>query len=162
MDMKTLLQHISDENQSFPEITKQQALEAYMSALIDIKDQYDALYFFASMNLLNAYVKKQTADKEFVKRYKFKHYINGKIEQIIRKSIRDVSVYVGQDVVYVSASSLQFSFHNVQLTRFLQLYQSSSQNLEQEWTGIRLQPVAGYIFSWAKDVREFKGKLITS
>lgn len=56
-----ILSIISDPDAVFPEIDEEQALKAYMGALISIQDKYDALYFFACMNLLNAYVKKENA-----------------------------------------------------------------------------------------------------
>lgn len=137
---------------SFPEITEEQAMTAYMAALIDIKDEYDAFYYFSSMNLLNAFVKKDLSGN-FRRRYHFKHYISKAIEGVITKNIPNTFMYIAPDVVYVSIFEIQFSFHNVLLSKELKDYKESIINKPQEWSGIRLQPPASLIFSFAENLK---------
>jgi len=156
MTSAELLKVLSDPTSSFPEIEEEQAMKAYLGALSPIEDKYDALYFFACMNLLNAYVKKENAG-EFRKRYRFKDYVIHGIEQVIIKKIDGVEIYLQPDVTYVSLFGLQFSFHNLRPTSFLRKqYMNSPQNKKQEWTNIRLQPPARIIFEWAEEMRRNK------
>lgn len=137
---------------SFPEITEEQAMTAYMAALLDIQDEYDAFYYFSSMNLLNAFVKKDFSGN-FRRRYHFKHYISKAIEGVITKNIPNTFIYIAPDVVYVSIFEIQFSFHNVLLSKELKNYKESIDNKYQDWSGIRLQPPAALIFAFAKDLK---------
>ncbi len=151
---------ITADGTAFPKITETQVLEAYTSALIRIRDKYDALYFFACMNLLNAYVKNEDAAAEFADNYRFKQYVVSGLEQVIKRHIEGVFVYIERKIAYVSVLGLQFSFHNLTLSSALQDHMRSRQNVRQEWTGIRLQTPAALIFEWARQVRSTKGKAV--
>lgn len=157
MTVKELINTITSENEVSVEITHEQAYKAYrVSAILfnNIKNKYDALYFFSSMNLMNAYVKKSYADEYLKKNYKFKTYVAKALEEIINNKIQDVFIFLDKDIAYVTIEGLQFSFHNIRPTRVLQEYIKSPRNKKQVWTGIRLQPAAGVIFDWAEKVRE--------
>lgn len=152
-----LYKQICDENSIFPEITDEQAFTAYTSSLIKISNTFEAFYFFACMNLLNAYVKKKDANPALIKRYKFKEYVVRGIEQTILNKIADVEIYLNPSVSYVRIWNIQFSFHNIQPTPFLRKkYLHSVDNRIQEWAGIRLQPPASIIFEWAKETKDRK------
>lgn len=154
-----ILSIISDPDAVFPEIDEEQALKAYMGALISIQDKYDALYFFACMNLLNAYVKKENAG-EFKKRYQFKNFIVRGIEQVVGKKIDGVEIYLNPEVTYVNLFNLQFSFHNIRPSPYLRKhYLNSPLNKKQVWKNIRLQPPARIIFEWAEQMRNSKKRI---
>lgn len=126
------------------------AIEAYKSVLLPILTEADAFLFCASMNLMNAYVKRAHESSEFRKRYKFKLHLARGLEEIIRNRVSGVQIHVSKNVTYVTVRGHQFSFHNVILTRRLWAYMSSSENGVQQWTGRRLQPVALRIFNEAR------------
>ncbi|WP_462413636.1 hypothetical protein [Neobacillus sp. Marseille-QA0830] len=153
MSIQELSEMIKLESSSFPEITEEQAMKAYIGALIEINDDIDAFYYFACMNLLNAFVKKDTAGA-FLKRYQFKNYVAKGIEQVLSKKIS--RVFIDNDVVYISIIGLQFSFHNIPLSKPLKDYKISKQNTIQVWSGIRLQPAASLIFTYAEVLRTDK------
>lgn len=116
---------------------------------LTINDTQSALLFFAAMNFLNAYVKKPYADPHFHKRYMFKNDVARTLEVLITRPIEGVSIYLAQDVNYVSVGGLQFSFHNLEKTDILSQFKQSDKNIMQEWTGLRLQPAAKPVFDYA-------------
>ena len=67
------------------EILHEQAREAYLNCLMKINDEFDAIYYLASMNLLNAYVKKDYAHDDFINRYTFKTHLVKGLETLILK-----------------------------------------------------------------------------
>lgn len=140
------------------EIKYEDAYNAYLASLITIKDKYDAFYYFASMNLLNAYVKKSYAVGEFKKKYKFKNYIVKGLEQIILSNIEDVNIYLDTEIAYINVLNFQFSFHNIVYSKFLLKYIKSNRNKKQEWEGIKLQPYAMSIYNLAKNIYYMKNK----
>ena len=154
MTYNELMAALRDELAAHALITEAHALEAYHSVLKPIRTEGDAAHFFASMNLLNAYVKNEAASADFAKQYHFKNYVVDAIEQIARQPIPGIDIYIDRDVIYVWAQGLQFSFHNLRLTRTLIAYRDSPANVPQEWTGIRLQPPAVTVMEWTKAVRE--------
>jgi hypothetical protein len=105
------------------------------------------------MNLLNAYVKKGDADKEFAKNYRFKDYVTRGIEQILSNGIKEVYIYVDNSIAYISVMGLQFSFHNIKSSSNLLRYKNSKKNIKQTWAGIRLQPSAALIFEYVEAMR---------
>lgn len=142
---------------TYQEICKNIATKAYIGVLMKIKNQYDALYFFSCMNLLNAYVKQGNSDRELISGYKFKDYIVNGIEQILLNQIKDVKIYFCPSVVYITLFNLQFSFHNVKPSYFLnKQFINTSRNEKQEWSNIKLQPFAVNIFEWAEQIRSSK------
>lgn len=141
-----------------PEITEEyieleQAKEAYINATIlknGLQNQYAAFYFFASMNLLNAYIKKDYADTEYKKRYVIKDYVSLAITQIIEQKMEEVEVYIDKRIVYIKIQGRQFSFHNVKGNKVIQAFKDSPYNIKQEWCGIRLQPICISVYQEAK------------
>lgn len=149
-----LLARLRDPDATFSPPTEEQALTAYHAALLTIRDRYDAAYYFACMNLLNAYVKQGDAGREFAKRYHFKRYVADAIEHVVASRTPDVEVHVARDVIYARVLELQFSFHNVRLSRLLRDYQASPRNRVQEWSGVRLQPPAALLMEWTTCARD--------
>lgn len=140
---------ISAPDAEFPDITYNLFITAYMASLLEIRKTKDAFYFFAAMNLVNAYVKKQDIPEELKRKYTFKKYVARGCEQVLVKEIKDVHVYLSPDVTYVKIWGVQFSFHNIVLSRLLKQFMHSPGNQVQEWAGVRLQPPAALIFEWA-------------
>ena len=101
------------------------------------------------INLLNSYVKKDYALEEIKKSYIFKNFISDVIEDIILNKISGVDIYYTKEVVYIRINKYQFSFHYVKETDIIRDYKNSVRNVEQEWEGIRLQPIAMSIFKEA-------------
>lgn len=135
-------------------ISEELALSAYMGALIRIENRNDALYFFASMNLLNAYVKDPSASEDFKKRYKFKRHLSKGIEEVIMKNIAEVEVYLDSSVTYITVCGIQFSFHNIPITKHLKNnYLYNKANKPQSWSGVRLQPHSVFLYEWTKTNR---------
>lgn len=130
-------------------------INAYMNMFMaknGLENKNDVFLFLASMNLLNAYVKKDYAVDEIKKNYKFKKVISKALEDIIIGNIEGVNVYYTPEVVYISVYNYQFSFHNVVATQILKKYMLSPKNIEQEWKGIRLQTIALSIYKEAKEL----------
>lgn len=153
MSLQELIDFINNSD-DFPEITNEEAEEAYFTSLMKIKNEYDAFYYFASMNLLNAYVKKPYATEELRKKYGFKNYVVRGIEQVIEQKIKNVRISFKPEVTYVSVLDLQFSFHNLKSSYEIREFTKSRNNIEQQWCGIRLQPPAAVVYRKAKEIYE--------
>ena len=133
-------------------IDEESARKAYLNIILlrsKIKTKDDCFKFLASVNLLNSYVKKDYALEEIKKSYIFKNFISDVIEDIILNKISGVDIYYTKEVVYININGYQFSFHYVKETDIIRDYKNSVRNVEQEWEGIRLQPIAMSIFKEA-------------
>lgn len=133
-------------------IDEESVRKAYLNIILlrgNIKTKEDCFKFLASVNLLNAYVKKDYALEEIKKSYIFKNFISDVIEDIILNKISGVDIYYTKEVVYIRINKYQFSFHYVKETDIIRDYKNSVRNVEQEWEGIRLQPIAMSIFKEA-------------
>lgn len=153
--MKNIVNYIDTFTEK--EISYTQAKEAYISSLMTIKNKEDAFYFLSSMNLLNAYVKKDYAQKDFAKKYKFKNYLLKGIEKLIKLNLKDVDIYWGKKVVYIEIFGIQFSFHNIRESKTISRFKDTKENKYQEWKGIRLQPLASDIFEFSKSNYKNRG-----
>jgi hypothetical protein len=116
----------------------------------------DAAYVLACANLLNAalnkklhlYKGRERLDKDV---YAFKAELGASIQQLVRSPLTDVHVYVApDDLVLVRVHGIQFSFHAVPQTGYLRSYVKSHASVPQEWSGIRLQPIAPLVLRWAR------------
>ncbi|MDY2883577.1 MAG: hypothetical protein SOT71_13080 [Romboutsia timonensis] len=128
------------------EICESKAQKAYLNTLMKIKNEYDLFYYLASMNLLNAYVKKDYASQDFKHNYIFKLNLADTLENIVKKNFKNVNLYIGSDVVYIDIFNVQFSFHNIKYSTILNNYKLSSKNKVQVWKGIRLQSIASELY----------------
>lgn len=134
-------------------ISENDVNEAYRNALMvyrDIRNEKEAFLFFASMNLINSYVKKDYANKSLMNNYTFEEYVSEGIEQVIMNDIKGVDIYFADNLVYIKLMNYQFSFHNVYSTNIIEKYKKSSKNKYQKWSGKRLQLIAVSIFNEAK------------
>lgn len=129
------------------------ANEAYISATIlknQIKTKETAFYFFACMNLINAYIKREYAEDIYKKRYIIKDYVALAITQIIDNNIDGIDIYLDENIAYITIEERQFSFHNVKRDRTMNAYKNSKKNKKQEWCGLRLQPICVSVYKEAK------------
>ena len=130
-------------------IDEESVKDAYLN-IISLRNQVktidECFIFLSSVNLLNAYVKKDYALEEIKNNYKFKDILSEILEDIIIKEIPGVEVYYTVEVVYVKIKGYQFSFHYVKETDILRYYSKSKKNKVQESTRIMLQPIALSIF----------------
>ena len=113
----------------------------------DFSSKEKVFVYLASINLLNAYTKKPYALESLKKKYFFKKYVNVLIDFIVKNPNNDVKAYLGDGVVIIECMGMQFSFHGVKLTQDL---------WNKEWSQIKLQPYADYIFHLFYD-KEFAG-----
>ena len=150
MELNNLIQRIQSANETDAiEIDETSAYFALRMTWLHVETIDEAFLFFASMNVLNAYVKKRDAGENFFKRYEFKRDIVRVLEHLLLYPIIDVSIYLDKDVTYIDLLGLQFSFHHLPLSSILKEYQASDLNRPFEWKGIRLQPYAMLILDEA-------------
>ena len=108
------------------------------------------------MNLLNAYVKLETARPELSKNYFFKSFVVEGIKQVLESKIKDIKVYLARKVCYIEVLGIQFSFHDIGVRKELKMYLLSEKNVKQKWKGIRLQTFSSLIFNVAEELRKTK------
>lgn len=121
--------------------------KALSSYNIPITNYNEAFYVFSCFNLLNTAVK----DNEHYKiSYDFKKHIEDKIIEVINSDIKNIDIYLDKNVCYIKFLDYQFSFHNVNYGDELKEYKNSPRNIIQEWSGIKLQPIACDIFEIAR------------
>lgn len=116
----------------------------------------DAFLFYASLNLLNTYVKQ---NKNKIK-YGFKKHVTDAFDSAIVNQIEDIS-YSYDDVeklLIVNVSGMQFSFHNVKPSAKMNFVRMSpdkevrAYHKKEEWEGFRLQPIAETLFKYANNL----------
>ena len=54
--------------------------------------------------------------------------------------------------MYIRCYGIQFSFHNIIVTKEISVFANSEKNNPVEWDGIRLQPISKDLFLLAKDI----------
>lgn len=125
----------------------------------------DAAYVLACANLLNAamnrklglYKGTQRLEKEV---YSFKAHLARSLEELIRNHPPSTEVYVSpEDLVLIRINGVQLSFHAIPRTPFVREYTSLPENRPQQWSGIRLQPVAPLILDWARTLLREEGQV---
>jgi len=130
--------------------------EARAGLGITISTSSDVAYVCACGNLVNAamnpklglYSKSIELSKDV---YSFKSILGRALENAICMNIPDVAIHVAQDgVVYVRVHGLQFSFHAIPRLPQLEEFATSEHNRRQEWSGLRLQPIAPLVLEWAR------------
>jgi hypothetical protein len=138
------------------EILTSQIREAKAGLELDVISIEDAAYFFACANLLNAALARRKRgshqNQALLKEvYSFKQRVSRVIEALIEGSISGVEIYIGSDkIVYVCIEGIQFSFHAIHQTDVIKYHVGTSSNVLQEWSGIRLQPIAPLVLEWAR------------
>jgi hypothetical protein len=182
-DTKALEEEIRNPKKEVYEISPFELREALSIMKIDITNKYDAFYVMAGFNLITAYVNRIKDDKQIRKElnlfgelFLYKQYLAAGIAKIILNGVEGADIYIdrinNKNLVYVRLFGYQISFHYVQqkeilveYTRsdevptfkkgdFLHEYAASDRNIPQEWSGIRLQPVAPLLFNLARIYKE--------
>ena len=135
-----------------------------MRALIDEATQYiqrdvqsknDVFIKLCALNLLNAAIK----DKEYKKELSY-GYIKPRVSRLVNflashfeNGYVDELYYDAQgQCMYIRCYGIQFSFHNIIVTKEISIFANSEKNNPVEWDGIRLQPISKDLFLLAKDI----------
>lgn len=149
---------------SFPEyeILKSDIMESLGVMKIDVTNAYDAFYFFAAMNLINAWLNRKRKnevltnkeEKLFKNMYFFKTYIQKVITDLIINNISNIKIYFEKDLVIVEIFEFQFSFHSIPLNQVISEYIKSGKNSTIEWSGKRLQPIAPLFLNYARILKK--------
>ena len=141
-----------------PEIVSEENFiraKANMNAM-QLLNTEDMFLYFASLNLLNTYVK-QNKNKM---KYYFKQFVTKAFDSAIVNQIKDVT-YSYDDVeklLIVNISGMQFSFHNVNPSAKMEFVKMSRDKevrayfKKEEWEGFRLQPIAETLFKYANNL----------
>lgn len=131
-------------------IDEESVRQAYLNIML-LRNKLETIEqcfkFISSVNLLNAYVKKDYALDEIKKNYEFKKFLSEAIEDMIIKNIPGIEIYYTRNIVYIKIKGYQFSFHHISESDIIKNYTKTSKNKVQEWSGIRLQPIALSIFN---------------
>lgn len=135
------------------EISKTSVNRALAIIDCEIKTVQDAFLYFASLNLLNSYVK----DHKNEISYRFKGKVIPAIDQIIKNGIENISFGYEDSAscTLVNINGLQFTFHGTKLS---DLQTSAREENDanhgyyttEEWEGLRLQPLARSVFEFAE------------
>ena len=112
----------------------------------------DAFLYFASLNLLNAYVKQHK-----LKSYYFKSFIPSGIDKILQdKKLSNIKFTTQTEgmLVIVQIFDMQFSFHGIKPSPVMQENMQNGSKYYQkfDWDGVRKQPQALEIYNFAKDL----------
>jgi hypothetical protein len=127
----------------------------------------DAAYVLACANLLNAALNKklglykgtQHLEKEV---YSFKAHLSKSLEELIRNHPDYTELYLSSDdLTLIRINGVQLTFHAIPRTAALREYEHSPRNSLQEWSGIRLQPLAPLVLSWARALLREEGPVHT-
>ena len=133
-----------------------------MRALIDEATQYiqrdvqsknDVFIKLCALNLLNSAIK----DKEYKKELSY-GYIKPRVSRLVNflashfeNGYADELYYDAQSqCMYIRCYGIQFSFHNIIVTKEISIFANSEKNNPVEWDGIRLQPISKDLFLLAK------------
>lgn len=163
-EFKDEMRLLSYEAFSSPEVISR---EDFVRALANKEVMYintkeDAFLFFASLNLLNAYVKQNKSEIS----YNFKLDVVSGFDTVIMNNIEGVhySHDPKEKAVIVEIDGFQFSFHNVLPSAKMDYVKNFAKTVdvkfykEQQWEGIKLQPVAGTVFQYANNLNGLSNK----
>ena len=129
---------ICDSVKESQEISTKDLINAYK--VIDAHDfstKEKIFVYFAALNMLNSYVKKDDILPCMKGEYYFKKYVSFGVNYLASHPNNAVDIYASQDLLIVECMGMEFSFHNVK-TEF--------EFIEKSWGGIKLQPYAKSIF----------------
>lgn len=135
-----------------------------MKALIDEAKQYiqqevqsktDVFIQLCSLNLLNAAIK----DTEYKKELSY-GYIKPSVSRLVNflvshpeNGFADELYYdIQGQCMYIRCYGIQFSFHNIIVTKEIGVFANSELNIPVKWDGLRLQPISKDLFFLAKDI----------
>lgn len=152
------LKKIIKENTQKEEVSR----ESYIRAKANLKTMFitntaDAFLYFASINLINTYVK---SHKDVS--YNFKLSVNSGIDGLIANDVENATFCydAAEKAMMVNIAGLQFSFHNVKPNASMQylMLNPSDENgkfyKKESWQGVRLQTMAETLFDFANNLDE--------
>ena len=116
--------------------------------VIDAKNfttQEKVFVYFASLNLINRFIKQEDIPEEVKDNYYFKKFVGSAIDVLHDKKSNFISVFGDNKLIIVNCMGMDFSYHNVK-TKNAYPYK--------EWSGLKLQPYANTIFELFYD-KEF-------
>lgn len=121
----------------------------------EVQNKKDVFVKLCSLNLLNAAIK----DKEYKKELSY-GYIKPCVSRLVNFLVShsenryvDELYYDAPDqCIYIRCYGIQFSFHNITVTKEIATFADSELNVPVKWDGIRLQPISEDLFFLAKDI----------
>ena len=125
-----------------------------------LENEEDAFLYFASLNVFNAYVKQNKGKVS----YGFKNNVLSAFDALIMNGIPATYDYDKKEkLLIVNIKGMQFSFHNVlpsSKMEFVKNYRRTEHDYykQQEWEGIRLQPIAESLFNFANNLKGLSNK----
>ena len=157
------------------------ARECAQNLFKEISTVEDLFLYCASLNYLNAFVKRDTSMTEIILTeevpggyvrhgYSFKRYVNVALIRLMLDKFKNCSFVCekGGELVMINVCGVQFSFHNVKIyDKTKQLMneeikkhknQKESTFLPEKWRGLRLQPIAGEVYRFAKELENLTNK----
>lgn len=125
----------------------------------DIKSKKDVFIKLCSLNFLNAMIK----DKEYKKELSYAYIkpcvsklVNFLVSKFENRNTDELYYDAQTQCMYLRCYGIQFSFHNIIVTKEISVFANSEKNNPVEWDGIRLQPISKDLFLLAKDVHSGK------
>ena len=151
------LKILSQDNSYVSEITETSVGEAKLLAKTKAYSKHDFFLILASLNLLNAAIKRADFKKK-IRYYQIKMNVSRILNHLLQLENHnyDINFYINplEKCAYVEIFNLQFSFHNILIDDRMKAFIDSEKNIIKPWQEIRLQRIAGELFNLAIDMRD--------
>lgn len=126
------------------------------------KKPNEMLLVLVSMNLINAALKMKeykSKEKDAIIHYgMLKPQVSRLFNHILENNSKNNNDVLYLDPIakcaFIEVHDLQFSFHNISITKNLQAFIDSDRNKPKPWKGIRLQKIAGELFEYVTNKKE--------
>lgn len=160
-ELITILELASD-NTYKSEITIEQIHKAMEYIRIVPKNPREMLLTLVSMNLINAALKMKeykSKEKDAIIYYgmlkpKVSSLVNYILENDSLKLNDDFYINATDKCAFIEVNGLQFSFHNITITKNSQAFIDSDKNKPKPWKGVRLQKIAAELFEYTANKKE--------
>lgn len=121
----------------------------------EVQNKKDVFVKLCSLNLLNAAIK----DKEYKKELSY-GYIKPCVSRLVNflvshsenRYVDELYYDAPNQCIYIRCYGIQFSFHNITVTKEIATFADSELNVPVKWDGIRLQPISEDLFFLAQDI----------
>lgn len=121
-----------------------------------IQEKKDVFVILCSLNLLNAAIK--TKEYKQILNYRdIKPQVSKLVDFLLindRHYVDELYYDSQQHCMYIRCHNIQFSFHNIILTKQIKAFADSANNISIPWDGIRLQLIASELFELAKGLHK--------
>lgn len=152
-----VLKRLATNSDFVTEITENNVLKAQEIIKRNAYSKVDFFTILASINLLNAAIKRP----EFKKQINYRE-IKGNVSRVLHYLISlkinkydiDFSINPIEKCAYIEIFNLQFSFHNIYINEKINTFIESERNNIKPWKEVRLQKIAGEIFNLALALSE--------